>query len=204
MFKIWVVGLCVTVTAMAAVAASKPGGIPSQRVRTAPERGAALSQLRSEMRVIESNRIDAARERAKRERIEAIRRKVSPEGLSWPRVDRITSYWGQRRRGFHHGTDIACSKGGWDPIYAAADGRVMVAGTLPVYGRAIILQNSPTMRTLYGHMWSLKVKAGDWVRRGQIIGACGSTGLSTGPHLHFEVYRDGKAVDPLPRLPAWT
>lgn len=192
-------------SAMAGIAAITPAEGPARTVpRGDVARGGAPAAIRDEMRAIEQERARIEHEKRERARIEAIRKKVSREGLSWPRVDRITSYWGLRRSGFRHGTDIACSKGGWDPIYAAADGRVAVAAYLPIYGRAIILQNSPTMRTLYGHMWSLKVKAGDWVRRGQVIGACGSTGNSTGPHLHFEVYRDGKPVDPLPRLPAWS
>lgn len=153
---------------------------------------------------MEKARLEAERRAEAQRRDAGIRAKVSRFGLSWPHVDMITSHFGPRRRGTHSGMDILCSKQGGEPIHAAAPGRVTSATTMPVYGRAAIISHQNGTRTLYAHMWSVKVRAGQWVERGQVIGTCGSTGNSTNPHLHFEFYRNGRPVNPLHHLPAWT
>ncbi|MEH2136140.1 murein hydrolase activator EnvC family protein [Nostoc sp.] len=105
---------------------------------------------------------------------------------------RIHPILGYRR--FHAGLDFAASYG--SKIRAADSGRVIFAGWYGGYGRAIIIDHGNGMTTLYGHTSELYVSEGQAVERGQAIGAVGSTGFSTGPHLHFEVRRNGTPVDP--------
>jgi murein DD-endopeptidase MepM/ murein hydrolase activator NlpD len=96
---------------------------------------------------------------------------------------RVHPITGDRR--FHSGTDLAAPLG--TPVLAAYAGQVAIADFLGGYGLAITLQhNKNTQETLYGHLSELFVKPGDWVKQGDVIGRVGSTGNSTGPHLHFE------------------
>lgn len=97
-------------------------------------------------------------------------------------------------RRFHAGLDFAASYG--STIRAADSGTVILAGWYGGYGRAIIINHGNGITTLYGHSSELYVSEGQAVERGQAIAAVGSTGLSTGPHLHFEVRRNGTPVDP--------
>ncbi|MBN3871288.1 murein hydrolase activator EnvC [Nostoc sp. JL33] len=97
-------------------------------------------------------------------------------------------------RRFHAGLDFAASYG--STIRAADSGTVIFAGWYGGYGRAVIIDHGNGMTTLYGHTSELYVTEGQAVERGQAIAAVGSTGFSTGPHLHFEVRRDGTPVDP--------
>jgi murein DD-endopeptidase MepM/ murein hydrolase activator NlpD len=118
-----------------------------------------------------------------------------------PVAGRITSGFGYRIhpilgvRKMHTGVDIAASTG--TPIQAAAPGRVIHSGEMGGYGRCIIIDHGGGVATLYGHCSSLSVWAGQQVKQGQTIGRVGTTGLTTGPHLHFEVRRNGTPVDPL-------
>ncbi len=95
----------------------------------------------------------------------------------------------------HHGVDYSAPYG--SPVHAVASGVVKVAGWMGGYGKTVIIKHSNGFETLYGHLSSIAVKAGQKVEQGQIIGKVGSTGLSTGPHLHFEVRKDGKLINPL-------
>ncbi|MBN3922686.1 M23 family metallopeptidase [Nostoc sp. NMS4] len=97
-------------------------------------------------------------------------------------------------RRFHAGLDFAASYG--SKIRAADSGTVIFAGWYGGYGRAVIIDHGNGMTTLYGHTSELYVSEGQAVERGQAIAAVGSTGFSTGPHLHFEVRRNGTPVDP--------
>ncbi|MBN3882073.1 MAG: peptidoglycan DD-metalloendopeptidase family protein [Nostoc sp.] len=97
-------------------------------------------------------------------------------------------------RRFHAGLDFAASYG--SKIRAADSGTVIFAGWYGGYGRAVIIDHGKGITTLYGHTSELYVTEGQTVERGQAIGAVGSTGFSTGPHLHFEVRRNGTPVDP--------
>jgi murein DD-endopeptidase MepM/ murein hydrolase activator NlpD len=106
---------------------------------------------------------------------------------------RIHPILGYRR--FHAGLDFAASYG--STVRAADSGTVIFAGWYGGYGRAIIINHGNNLTTLYGHTSELYVSEGQTVERGQAIAAVGSTGLSTGPHLHFEVRRDGTPVDPM-------
>jgi murein DD-endopeptidase MepM/ murein hydrolase activator NlpD len=105
---------------------------------------------------------------------------------------RIHPILGYRR--FHAGLDFAASYG--STIRAADSGTVIFAGWYGGYGRAVIINHGNGMTTLYGHTSELYVSEGQTVERGQAIAAVGSTGFSTGPHLHFEVRRNGTPVDP--------
>lgn len=98
----------------------------------------------------------------------------------------------------HTGIDIGVPMG--KDIVAANDGKVILAGTNGGYGKCIIIDHGGKIATLYAHNSKLLVKVGDKVKRGQVIAKCGSTGLSTGPHLHFEVRINGKHTDPMPYI----
>ena len=95
---------------------------------------------------------------------------------------------------YHPGIDIAANYG--TPIYASAAGYVQRAGWYGGYGKYIKISHDYGYATAYGHLSSIEISAGDYVSKGQIIGYVGSTGYSTGPHLHFEVLHYGKQVNP--------
>ena len=97
----------------------------------------------------------------------------------------------------HKGVDYAAPRG--TPIKAAGDGRVQLAGRKGGYGNTVVIQHGNRYRTLYGHMngFAKGIRTGSTVRQGQIIGYIGTTGLSTGPHLHYEFQVNGVHVDPL-------
>jgi murein DD-endopeptidase MepM/ murein hydrolase activator NlpD len=98
------------------------------------------------------------------------------------------------RPAMHSGLDFRASTG--DPVRATAVGKVITAGWQGGYGRLIEIDHGNTLSTRYGHLSEIHVKVGDTVRIGQVIGAVGSTGRSTGPHLHYETRIDGDPVDP--------
>ena len=118
----------------------------------------------------------------------------------------ISSYFGVRRDPFtgraamHPGLDIRGAYGA--PIYAAGDGVVTFAGRKSGYGNAVEISHGNGLSTLYGHMSAIRARVGQHVPAGAVIGAIGSTGRSTGPHLHFEVRINGNAVNPRPFLEA--
>ena len=95
----------------------------------------------------------------------------------------------------HKGIDFGATWG--TPIHAAADGQVARAGWAGGYGRQVRIAHGGGMVTTYSHMSRTVAQAGSFVRQGQLIGYVGSSGLSTGPHLHYEVYRNGAPVNPL-------
>ena len=97
---------------------------------------------------------------------------------------------------FHAGVDMTGHTG--DAIHAAADGVVVRAGWWAGYGKVVVVDHGNGLETRYGHMSRFHVKQGDAIRQGQVIGGMGSTGRSTGTHLHFEVRLDGRALDPQP------
>lgn len=96
---------------------------------------------------------------------------------------------------FHTGIDLAATMG--TPVYAAFSGTVETAGNADSYGILVAIRHRNSIETLYAHLSRTAVKEGDPVERGQIIGYVGSTGRSTGPHLHFEVRKRGRAIDPM-------
>ncbi|HVN67737.1 MAG TPA: peptidoglycan DD-metalloendopeptidase family protein, partial [Candidatus Sulfotelmatobacter sp.] len=121
----------------------------------------------------------------------------------WPLIGRITSPYGAYRRNlrghFHTGIDIAAPYG--TPIMAADAGTVIFAGWWDGYGKAIVIDHGHGLATVYGHMSRLYPSAGATVAKGQTIGLEGSTGYSTGPHLHFEVRKNGVVQNPNRYLP---
>ena len=123
------------------------------------------------------------------------------DGMAWPVAGQITSYFGYRYHPilhftrFHAGIDFGASWG--SPIVAAADGQVSAAGWAGGYGRQVRIWHGGGLTTTYSHMSEITAAPGSFVRRGQLIGYVGSSGLSTGPHLHYEVLKDGAPVNPL-------
>ena len=117
---------------------------------------------------------------------------------------RLTSDFGMRThpvlggRRSHKGVDLAAPTG--TPIYATADGYVSKAEWFSSYGKYVSIEHGANLQTRFAHMSGITVKAGTRVKKGDIIGYVGSTGRSTGPHLHYEVRIDGRAVNPVPYM----
>jgi murein DD-endopeptidase MepM/ murein hydrolase activator NlpD len=119
----------------------------------------------------------------------------SSSGLVWPVSAPITSPFGYRWGRMHEGIDLGASYG--SPIRAAASGTVIYCGWESGYGNLTVIDHGGSLATAYGHQSSIAVSCGQSVSQGQVIGYVGSTGHSTGPHLHFEVRVGGNPVDPL-------
>ncbi|QDR81916.1 murein hydrolase activator EnvC family protein [Sporomusa termitida] len=125
--------------------------------------------------------------------------------LIWPAAGPITSPFGWRvhpifgTQRYHSGIDIGADYG--DSILAADSGTVVFSGWMGGYGKAVIINHGGGISTLYAHNSELLVEEGYRVQKGQLISRCGSTGYSTGPHLHFEVRENGTPVSPLGYLP---
>jgi murein DD-endopeptidase MepM/ murein hydrolase activator NlpD len=124
-----------------------------------------------------------------------VQRSVSAAGLIWPVNAPITSPFGPRWGRMHEGIDLGAAYG--TPIVAAAAGTVIYAGWLGGYGNLVVIDHGGGLATAYGHQAEIAVGDSEQVGQGQTIGYVGSTGHSTGPHLHFEVRVNGQAVDPL-------
>lgn len=99
------------------------------------------------------------------------------------------------KRTFHGGIDMAIASG--TPVYAALDGSVSATGYNATYGNYVIITHHSGYKTLYGHLSSINCRKGNFVYTNTMIGRVGSTGMSTGPHLHFTVYKNGKTINPL-------
>ncbi|MDR1862623.1 MAG: M23 family metallopeptidase [Treponema sp.] len=126
---------------------------------------------------------------------------INGDLFMWPTAGYITSLYGYRAnpfgggaRQFHSGLDIGAPMG--TPVKAAMAGRVSTAGYDKILGNYVVISHHSGYRTLYGHMSYIRIRAGAYVSAGQRIGDVGSTGLSTGPHLHFTVYKNGVTVNP--------
>jgi murein DD-endopeptidase MepM/ murein hydrolase activator NlpD len=123
------------------------------------------------------------------------------EAFSKPVRGRLTSRYGYRRdpftgkRSFHRGIDLANRVG--SRVYAAQEGRVIYTGPRYGYGQAVIIEHRFGYKTLYGHLDRINVKRRQYVKSGQIIGAVGNSGRSTGPHVHFEIWHKNRTIDPL-------
>jgi murein DD-endopeptidase MepM/ murein hydrolase activator NlpD len=120
-------------------------------------------------------------------------------GYAWPMCAPVTSEYGPRWGRMHNGIDQGASTG--TPIGASKGGTVIFAGWQGGYGRMVLIDHADGVVTAYAHMSSISVSQGQSVSRGQTIGAVGSTGNSTGPHLHFETRVNGSAVNPRQYLP---
>jgi murein DD-endopeptidase MepM/ murein hydrolase activator NlpD len=135
------------------------------------------------------------------ERQEAL---VAAHPSIWPTYGWLTGKFGGRpdpftgEHAFHQGLDISTTKG--QPVYATANGTVESAAYSGEYGNLIVIRHDFGLATRYGHLSKFNVRPGQPVKRGDVIGRVGSTGRSTGAHLHYEVLANGKLINPLPLL----
>lgn len=161
---------------------------------------AILSQVKVERHELEEDLGEMQKQQAK---ISGALRGALPAGairkgtgrFIYPMNGTFTSPFGTRWGRLHAGIDIAAPIG--TPIRAADGGRVAIAGAVSGYGNYTCIQHSNSLSTCYGHQSSIAVKVGQTVTKGQIIGLCGNTGRSTGPHLHFEVRVNGNPQNPM-------
>ncbi|MEM1380458.1 MAG: M23 family metallopeptidase [Pseudomonadota bacterium] len=124
----------------------------------------------------------------------------APKGsYAKPVTGTVTSGYGVRGKGFHHGVDIGAKRG--TIVRAAQSGRVVFRGRKRGFGRLIIIDHGGGVQTYYAHLSGYKTRKGRKVKRGQPIGKVGSSGHSTGPHLHFEMRMNGRSVDPTGVVP---
>ncbi|MBE3574299.1 MAG: peptidoglycan DD-metalloendopeptidase family protein [Firmicutes bacterium] len=169
----------------------------------------ALASVRSERAAIEEDLAALQRSSEQIQRMLQQRKsRVVPGGLQpfiWPVQGPITSPYGYRvhpilgRAILHTGIDIAVPYG--TPVRAVAAGDVVMAGWVNGYGKTVVIDHGNGISTLYGHNSILLVQAGEQVQQGEVIARAGATGLATGPHVHFEVRRNGAPENPLPWLP---
>lgn len=117
----------------------------------------------------------------------------------WPVKGVVSSGFGERNGRMHEGIDVAADLG--QDIRSLADGIVVFAGARGTYGNAVIINHGKGFRTLYAHASSIEVSAGERVKEGQVIARIGSTGRSTGPHLHLEILYNGVPLNPMDYLP---
>jgi murein DD-endopeptidase MepM/ murein hydrolase activator NlpD len=123
-----------------------------------------------------------------------------PIGLAWPVDAPLGNGFGPRGNHFHAGIDLLAPAG--TPVRAAAPGRVAYAGRIVGgWGKLVVVAHARRVRTMYAHLSAISVGVGERVATGARVGAVGSTGNATGPHLHFEVRLHGAAVDPTTALP---
>jgi murein DD-endopeptidase MepM/ murein hydrolase activator NlpD len=116
-----------------------------------------------------------------------------------PRVAAVSSSFGaQRGRSRHQGIDLSAPKG--TPVWATADGTVVIAEREGAFGRTVLVDHGNGYATRYAHLKRIKVARGDRVRRGDTLGTVGASGRASGSHLHYEVLREGRPVDPAPFL----
>jgi murein DD-endopeptidase MepM/ murein hydrolase activator NlpD len=179
---------------LVAIAESQRRHVASQYAQMEALSGAQEAELEREIQQYEAEQAALARARG------IVGTQTAPGILSWPVTGPITSGFGYRQNPFgggmefHQGLDIAAPMG--TTVTAAASGTVISAGWYGGYGNFILIDDGGGMATGYAHLSQMFVGAGQKVQKGQAIGAVGSTGMSTGPHLHFEVRIGGKPVDP--------
>lgn len=175
------------------------GGLSPEAARTAlsgptaaPD---AMGVMRQMLTVLE-RRLESARPRLERR---AALARATPS--IWPALGALSSGFGPRRDPFtaaasmHPGLDLDVALG--DPVHATADGVVTDARYHPEYGNLVVVDHGFGIETRYAHLQRSVVRPGTSVTRGQLVGQAGSTGRSTGTHLHYEVWIDGRAVNPL-------
>lgn len=171
-----------------------------------------VAEYEAQLKAIEKEEEQIQQEILKKneELAEQMKMEASVGGYIWPVTTsrRITSDYGGRNTGIsgastnHKGVDI----GGVyynSKVLAAKDGVVITSKYVSSYGNYVVISHGAGNTTLYAHMSSRSVKEGDKVKQGQVIGITGSTGISSGPHLHYEIVENGKRVDPKIYLPGW-
>ncbi len=129
----------------------------------------------------------------------AATRAVGSLRFSWPLSGRISSRFGWRWGRMHEGIDIAARKGA--RVRSIEAGRVVQSGRLGAYGNMVVVKHKNGFSSVYAHNRRNRVRKGERVRRGQVIAEVGATGRATGPHLHFEVRHNARALNPLRYLP---
>ena len=137
---------------------------------------------------------DAARRKAR-----ALAKNQTSLQFAWPVRGRLSSRFGSRKGRPHEGIDIAARRG--TPIFASESGRVIFSGRMRGYGKVVIVKHAGRYRSVYAHASKLLARKGEFVERGQKIAEVGSTGRSTGPHLHFEIRRSETPQNPISYLP---
>jgi len=131
---------------------------------------------------------------------ESAAERLAGRTFRWPVTGTVSSAFGERSGRRHDGVDILAPAG--SEVRAAAQGEVVYAGNgMRGYGNAVVLDHGDGVRTLYGHLRTIRVKSADAVPAGAVIGTVGRTGNATAFHLHFELLVDGEPVDPLAYLP---
>lgn len=177
-----------------------PGAVPPPPKPAAAESGSAKRRQESERAGADSAEASSARKQAdiSREREEIAARGGIPT-LIWPVEGPISSYYGPRWGTVHEGIDIAVPVG--TPVRAAAGGTVVYTGAYGAYGLLVIIDHGNGITTRYGHNSRILVTVGERVERGDVIAKSGNTGRSTGPHVHFEVRKNGRPLNPLGYLP---
>lgn len=174
-----------------------------RRLEAERKRQQQLAQERARQRQLQAQARARVNRQTASSQVTRSRAAAVEGGLRWPMGGfRITTYYGVRGayQRFHTGLDMAAPIG--TPIYAAQSGQVEVAGWSSWgYGIHAIIDHGNSLETLYGHMSRLVVRSGQYVERGDVIGYVGSTGWSTGPHLHFEVRVGGTTRNPISYLP---
>lgn len=171
------------------------------------EQQSLQSKLKTDAKAL-ANRIDRLNKESEKIKLEILRSQSKSNyvggEMAWPAPNftRISSPYGMRfhpvlkRKKMHTGIDISVPRS--KTLVAANSGVVTFAGRYGGYGNTVIIDHGGQKSTLYAHTQKLLVKKGDRVTRGQAVALCGSTGLSTGPHLHFEVRVNGNPVNPVP------
>ncbi|WP_448587186.1 peptidoglycan DD-metalloendopeptidase family protein [Thermocrinis sp.] len=145
--------------------------------------------------------LDISRVEFLEKRVKDILSEIRNIPLGYPLYGKITSHVGWRKNPFgkgyefHSGIDIEAPTG--SAVKTTADGIVVFAGRYSEYGNTVIVNHTSGYSTLYAHLSKIEVKVGQKVKAGDIIGKVGSTGRSTGPHLHYEVIKDGKQLNPV-------
>ncbi len=161
---------------------------------------ATLNSISGRMKFQEKSYADIEKMIRNKEKLLASTPAIQP--VSNKDLNRVASGFGSRidpvykTVKFHAGLDFSSPQG--SPIYATADGRVTIAGNRGNgFGNYVEINHGYSYETLYGHMVRVKVRVGQMVKRGEVIGWVGSTGKSTGPHLHYEVHKNGRPIDPI-------
>ncbi len=154
----------------------------------------------------EDDMVRINKESIRKKKAKTLRTEAIPKvNFIWPTEGRISSVFGLRRffneqeRRPHNGLDIAAATG--TPVKATADGIVIDAGDFFFSGNMVYINHGQGIISLYAHMDRINVKPGDTVKQGELIGAVGQTGRSTGPHLHFAVFANKTLIDPIYMLP---
>lgn len=179
----------------------------SQRYGTTVEWLAGANKIRDVTEIRAGQRLKVpANSHGPRERSGNTWVKTHPRGqhgsnaFIWPVRGEITSGFGVRNGAHHDGLDISVPKR--TPVHAAEAGRVIHSdSSLAGYGNMIIIKHAGDYSTVYAHNQRNRVKVGDFVEQGQVIAESGKTGRASAPHLHFEIRRDGAALNPLSYLP---